>query len=82
LISALDRGEWSASQSGRFTSGERTPSTHWIGGWVGSRSCLDVVKKRNSESLLGLEKRIIQPLAQSYATELYRLSEFGRRHGL
>jgi hypothetical protein len=24
-----------------FSPGERTPSTHWIGGWVGLRACLD-----------------------------------------
>jgi hypothetical protein len=31
-------GEWSASRTGRFT-----PSTHWIGGWVGPRAVLDAV---------------------------------------
>jgi hypothetical protein len=25
----------------RFTPGERTPGTHWIGGWVGPRAGLD-----------------------------------------
>jgi hypothetical protein len=36
--SALDGGEWSASRPGRaFTTGERTPGTHWRGGWVGPR---------------------------------------------
>jgi hypothetical protein len=25
----------------RFTPGERTPGTHWIGGWVGHRAGLD-----------------------------------------
>jgi hypothetical protein len=40
LTSALDGGERSASRSGRFTPRERTPSTHWIGGWVGG--CLDL----------------------------------------
>jgi hypothetical protein len=34
LTSELVEGEWSASRSGRFTSGERAPGTHWIGGWV------------------------------------------------
>jgi hypothetical protein len=32
LISALDGGEWSDSRPGRFTSRERAPGTHWIGG--------------------------------------------------
>jgi hypothetical protein len=26
--------------------GERTPGTHWIGGWVGLRAGLDVVEER------------------------------------
>jgi hypothetical protein len=34
LTSALDRGEWWASRSCRFTIEERTPDTHWIGVWV------------------------------------------------
>jgi hypothetical protein len=41
LTSALVGGEWSASRPGRFTPGERAPSTHWIGGWVDSRAGLD-----------------------------------------
>jgi hypothetical protein len=40
LASALDEGEWSVSGPGRFTPGEITPITHWIG--VG----LDIVEKR------------------------------------
>jgi len=31
LISALVRGEWSASGPDRFTPGERANGTHWIG---------------------------------------------------
>jgi hypothetical protein len=41
--SALGGDEWSASRTGRFTAKERTPGTHWIGGWVGSRAGLDAV---------------------------------------
>jgi hypothetical protein len=32
----LEGGELSASRLGRFNPRERTPGTHWIGGWVGS----------------------------------------------
>jgi len=46
LTSALDGDEWSASHPGRFTSKERAPGTHWIGGWVGPRAILDAVVKR------------------------------------
>jgi hypothetical protein len=46
LISELNGGEWwSASRSCRFTPEERTPGTHWIGGWVGPRADLDCVVK-------------------------------------
>jgi hypothetical protein len=36
LTSALEGGEWSASRPG-----ERAPSTHCTGGWVGPRAGLD-----------------------------------------
>jgi hypothetical protein len=53
---ALDGDEWSASRLGRFTPGERTTVTHWIGGWVGSSVGLDaVVKKKIPQPLPGLE---------------------------
>jgi hypothetical protein len=34
------------SPTARFTSGERTPGTHWIGGWVGLRAGLDAGARR------------------------------------
>jgi hypothetical protein len=50
LTSALDGGEWSASRPCRFTPRERSPGTHWIGGWMGPRSGLDAVVKRKIPS--------------------------------
>jgi hypothetical protein len=44
-MSALVGGEWSASRPGRFTPGERAPSTYWIGGWEGPRAGLDDMEK-------------------------------------
>jgi hypothetical protein len=43
LTSALDGGEWSAwcPSHAFFNPGEKTPSTYWIGGWVGPRASLD-----------------------------------------
>jgi len=35
----------SASRPSRFTTGERAPGTHWIRGWVVSRTGLDAVAK-------------------------------------
>jgi hypothetical protein len=45
LTSALVGDEWSDSCPGRFTPGERTPGTHWIGGWVGPRAGLNDMEK-------------------------------------
>jgi hypothetical protein len=47
LISALDGGQWSVSRPGRFTAGQIAPGTHWIGGWMGSRTGLDAVEKKS-----------------------------------
>jgi hypothetical protein len=38
LTSVLGGGEWSASLSGYFISGERAMSTHWIRDWVDPQS--------------------------------------------
>jgi hypothetical protein len=46
LASAVDGGEWSASNLGCFTPGEETPGTHWIEGWLIPRNSLDAVAKR------------------------------------
>jgi hypothetical protein len=45
MTSALAAGEWSASQPGHFTPGERALGTHWIGGWMHPRTVLDDVEK-------------------------------------
>jgi len=45
MTSTLDGGYWSDSRSGRFT-----PSTYWIGGWVGPWAILDAVVKRKIPS--------------------------------
>jgi hypothetical protein len=46
LVLSLDRDEWSASLSCRFTPGERALGIHWMGGWVGSRVRPDAMEKR------------------------------------
>jgi hypothetical protein len=45
LTSTLVGGEWSASLHGLFTPKERSPGTHWIGGWVDPRASLDDMEK-------------------------------------
>jgi hypothetical protein len=44
--SALDGGEWSASRPCRFTQDELAPGTHWIGGWLGPRTGLEAMEKK------------------------------------
>jgi hypothetical protein len=69
LTSALDGGEWSVSCPSRFTSRERDPGTHWIGGWVGPRAILDAVIKREIPSPSresNPRTPIVQPVAQRY----------------
>jgi hypothetical protein len=64
LTSALDGGEWSASCSRRFTSGEIPPGTHWIRGCVGPRAGLDAVEK--NLALAGNRTPAIQHVARRY----------------
>jgi hypothetical protein len=51
LTSALDGGEWSASQPCHFTPAEGAPGTHCTGGWVGAKTRLDVTEKKKISCL-------------------------------
>jgi hypothetical protein len=73
LTSALDEGGWSVSRPGRFALREGAPGTHWIGGWVGLRAGLDAVVKKKFPTPTGTRTPIIQPIAQRYTSELFRL---------
>jgi hypothetical protein len=53
LTTALDGGVWSASRPGHFTPKKISPSTPWIGGWVGPRVGLDAVVKRKFSAPAG-----------------------------
>jgi hypothetical protein len=55
-----------APRLGRFA-----PGTHWIGGWVGPRTCLDDVKRRKMLSLPGLELRPLGRPARSFVISRY-----------
>jgi hypothetical protein len=72
FLTSIQAGdEWSASHSGRFTPGERSPSTHWIEGWVAPRAGLDDVEERKFFTLPGFELR---PLGRPVRKKsLYRL---------
>jgi hypothetical protein len=68
----LGTDDWLASCIFSFTSSEKAPGTHWLGGWVGPRTDLDVVAKRKIPSpCRDSNPPIIQPIAQRYTTELY-----------
>jgi hypothetical protein len=57
-------GEWSALRHGRaFTPGERTPGTHFRGGWMGPRAGLDTEDKGKILSLAGDRS----PIARSFS---------------
>jgi hypothetical protein len=66
LMSALDAGELLASRPGRYTSGERPPSTHWIGGCLGPTASLDAVEKRKVPASAGNGTPTVQPVAHRY----------------
>jgi len=53
ITSAVDGGECLAPLPGCFTTWERTPSTHWIDGWLDFRADLDLVTNRKIPSLTG-----------------------------
>jgi hypothetical protein len=62
--SALDGGEWSASLPGHFTTRERAHDTHWVGAWVGLRTGLDAVEKKNPfTALAGYRTPVVKPIA-------------------
>jgi hypothetical protein len=70
LSSALVGGEWSASRLSRFTLGERTPGTHWIGGWVNPRAGLDNMERRKfltyRDWKSNSDPSFLQPVASRY----------------
>jgi hypothetical protein len=71
--SALGGGEWSASCTGYFTPGERSPGAHWLEGWVGPRTGLDAVEKRKMLLLPGMEPWLSGSYPIAILTELSRL---------
>jgi hypothetical protein len=75
---ALVGCEWSASRPWNFSSGERSPDTHWIGGWLGPRAGLDDMKKRKFWALTGLEFQTLCRPARRQS--LFRLCYRGSKH--
>jgi hypothetical protein len=51
----------------RFTPGERTPGTHWIGGWVGPRAGLDEeARRKKSSASVGDRTPVVQSVVSHY----------------
>jgi hypothetical protein len=50
LTWTLDEGEWTASHTDRYTPGERTAASHWIGDRVGPRAGLDSMARIEPQS--------------------------------
>jgi hypothetical protein len=57
LTSALDGGEWSASRTGRFTTGEIALGTYCTESCVGPTSGLDAAAKKVIPIPAGIELR-------------------------
>jgi hypothetical protein len=68
-------GEWSASRPGRFTSGEKAPGTHWIGGWVSPKTGLDDIEGRKILPLPGIEPHLLGRPAHSLVAIPTELSQ-------
>jgi len=77
LTSALDGSEWSVVLPGHFTPSERASGMHWRGGWVGPRATLDVVAKRDSLPLQGIN--LWSPTHRSHYTDWAPQSPAGNK---
>jgi hypothetical protein len=68
-------GEWSIAPpflTGRYTYGEKSSVTQWIGGWVDPRASLKAVEEKML-SLLGFESWATSPEPVATPTELSQL---------
>jgi hypothetical protein len=65
---AIFRYEWSDSRSCRLPPGEKTPYTHFVGGWVDSSDRLDDVNKKKIFIISGLnsELPVVHTVASCY----------------
>jgi hypothetical protein len=77
FASVSDGCEWSVSLPGCFTTGERAPSTHWAGGWVGPKAGLGSGKTiKISCPLQGFKPQPYIPIACRY-TDWVRVNREG-----
>jgi hypothetical protein len=82
LTSALDTGEWSTSRPSRFTTTERAPGTHLIGGWVETviNTLYNLTKSWDSSVGIaidyGLDDRMIEVRIQVRAGNFFFVTVF------
>lgn len=67
-IPVVDRGEWPASNSGRFFSYETANGTHSIPGWLGPRGGLYMVAERKIPALAA-NRTPVSPSVASHFTD-------------
>jgi hypothetical protein len=46
--------------------GERTPGTHWTGGWVGLRAGLDAEARKKFSASVGDQTPVVQSVVSHY----------------
>jgi hypothetical protein len=66
LTSALSESEWSASRPVLASPQGRTPSTHWIGGWVGLTADMDTEVRGKAFASVGDRTPVVQSIARYY----------------
>jgi hypothetical protein len=54
----------------RFTPGERTPGTHWIGGWMGPRAVWTQGPEEKFSVPVGDRTLIVQPIVRHLLPEM------------
>jgi hypothetical protein len=66
MIPSLDGIHSQVSRPDRFNAGEIAPSTHWIGGWAGTRVSLDAVEYIKIVYLCWDRTPTVQPAVHRY----------------
>jgi hypothetical protein len=73
---APDGVKWSASGSGRFTSGVRAPGTHWTEDLVHPRACLNVMTKRKIHIHARNQTPTVQSVGSHYTVRYNPILDF------
>jgi hypothetical protein len=73
LTSVLDGCEWSVLRPFRITPRERSPSTHWIGGWMMPEQVLTLWNRCKSLTTAGNRTPDFQPAVRRYTDWATRL---------